>query len=142
MGLQLNGSLFRHINRQARCLLNIGHCERLTPLSASASHRPKITVCVQNRTVLFSSTSYSGLVKPHLQRMSANQPISFLRHRVTNRHTLIESVCPGCGGFVGASSDQNNLMIAEAAHVCVYADGHRATEIKPPHNRPETIHGA
>ena len=61
--------------------------------------------------------------------MSANPQIPFLHHRVADRDTLIESVCPGCGDFVAASSDQKNLMIAEAAHVCDYPDRRQAAEI-------------
>jgi hypothetical protein len=90
--------------------------------------------------IIFHELLWLG--KLHLQRMSANQPIPFLHHSVTYRHALIESVCPGCGGFVGASSDEKNLMIAEAAHVCIYTDAQQATEIKPPHNRPGTIQGS
>ncbi|MGB9122835.1 MAG: hypothetical protein WCE73_19620 [Candidatus Angelobacter sp.] len=50
--------------------------------------------------------------------MAANQQIPFLHHKVSQRHTLIESVCPSCGDFVAASSNQTNLAIAELAHTC------------------------
>jgi hypothetical protein len=50
--------------------------------------------------------------------MSALQPIPFLRHPVIQNHRLTESVCTDCGAFVGASLDQSNLLIAEAAHRC------------------------
>lgn len=78
----------------------------------------------------------------YFQPMSANQQIPFLHHRVSHRHTIIESVCPNCGDFVGASSDEKNLVIAEAAHVCDYPDRRQAAEIKPPHNEPGTAHGS
>jgi len=90
--------------------------------------------------IIFHELLWLG--KLHLQRMSANQPIPFLHHRVTHRRTLIESVCPGCGDFVGASSNQNNLMIAEAAHARGCTDERQAVEIKPPRDWPGDNHGA
>ena len=114
------------------CLCNIGHFERLfascidppTPKSCGFVCKMGLTDSLPRATL--------ALVNPHLQPMSANQPIPFLHHRVTYRHTLIESVCPGCGDFVGASSDEKNLMIAEAAHACDCTDERRAVESKPP----------
>lgn len=50
--------------------------------------------------------------------MSVAQPSPFVHHPVFQNHRLTESICPDCGAFIGASSDQDNLLIAEAAHIC------------------------
>jgi hypothetical protein len=76
------------------------------------------------------------------ESMSVNQQIPFLHHRVTHRNMLVESVCHNCGDFVGASSDQKKLMIAEAAHVCGCKDERRTAEIIPPHTGQGTNHGS
>lgn len=55
---------------------------------------------------------------------------------------LIESLCLDCGDFVGASPDEKNLMIAEAAHARGCTDERPATEIKPPRDGPGTTPGS
>jgi hypothetical protein len=63
--------------------------------------------------------------------MSANHQIAFFHHRVFENQSIVQSVCPRCGEFVGASKDPGNLKIAEAAHECpCVSDGSDALAVE------------